>query len=99
MTGLSRPAITVIGLALGIVAVVASEILVGAASLCGLDENQIATGYCSADHIVRALLVGLPVLTVIVGYAISLWTGRLTPVALAATGAVIEGLLGLVTGL
>jgi hypothetical protein len=99
MTGLSRSAVAMTGLAVAIVAIVAAEILVGAVNLCGLGENQVATGYCAASEGVRGLLAGLPILTVTVGYAISLRSARLTPVALAACCAVAEGAIALVGGL
>jgi hypothetical protein len=98
MTGLSRTAVALIGLAVGVIAVAAAELLVGAVNLCGLSENEVPAGYCAASPAVRAVLCGLPVLTVIAGYAVSLRSARLTPVALAAAGAVAEGVVALVGG-
>jgi hypothetical protein len=98
VTGLSRPALAVIGLLAGFLAVCLSWILDGASSFCGLDENQAATGYCAAGSSVQIVLVALPAATVVVGYAVSLTMARLTPVLLAAACAVAEGLLVLVSG-
>lgn len=98
MTGLSRWAIALIGLFLGAAAIIASVVLVGAANLCGFDENQVETGYCAAGDTLRLLLVAVPTVTVIVGYAISLWTGRLTPIAIAALCAVGAALVALGAG-
>jgi hypothetical protein len=90
--------VAVLGLATGVVALCAAWILVGAASLCGFHENQIATGYCAASSTVRTLLIACPAVTVAVGYVISLRMARLTPLALAAFGAIAEGLVALVSG-
>jgi hypothetical protein len=98
MTGLSRRSIAIIGLLAGIVAVIAALVLVGAASLCGLDENQTPTGYCAANQTVRTLLETIPVITVITGYALSLRAGRLTPIAIAALCAVAEGIIAVTAG-
>lgn len=95
MTGLSRRSIAIIGLIAGIIAVVAALLLVGAASLCGVHENQTPTGYCAANETVRSLLVAIPVLTVIVGYALSLRACRLTPIGVAALCAIAEGVIAL----
>lgn len=95
MTGLPRWAIALIGLVVGAFAIIAAVVLAGAASLCGFDENQVATGYCAAGDTLRVLIVAVPAVTVIVGYAMSLWTGRLTPIAIAALCAVGEGLVAL----
>jgi hypothetical protein len=98
MTGLSRWSIAVIGLVGGAGAAVVAIVLVGAASLCGFSENQTPTGYCAAGATTRSLLVVIPALTVAIGYAVSVRTGRLTPVAVAGLCAVAEGLVALVTG-
>ena len=98
MTGLSRRSIAIIGLIIGIIAVIAALVLVGAAGLCGLDENQTASGYCAANRTVRTLLVALPVMTVTTGYALSLRASRLTPVAIAALCAIAEGIIALTAG-
>lgn len=99
MTGLSRWAIAGIGLGMGIVAITVAEILLGVASLCGLHENQIATGYCAAGEAAQAVIEGVPIATVILGYAITLRTARLTPIAVAAFCAVAEGLVGMAGGI
>ena len=65
MTGLPRWAIALLGLVVGSVALVAAIVLVGAASLCGFDENQAATGYCAASSVVRLLVVAVPAAAVI----------------------------------
>jgi hypothetical protein len=95
---LSRRSIAVIGLLAGIIAASAALVLVGASSLCGLDENRTPTGYCAANETVRSLLVALPVLTVIVGYARSLRACRLTPIGVAAICAIAEGIIALTAG-
>ena len=95
MTGLSRRSIAVIGLLAGIIAVIAALVLVGAASLCGLDENQAPAGYCAANQTARFLLVAVPVITVIIGYALTLRAGRLTPIGIAALCAIGEGIIAL----
>ncbi|MEA2195393.1 MAG: hypothetical protein QOG42_1827 [Solirubrobacteraceae bacterium] len=98
MTGLSRRSIAIIGLIAGIIAVIAALVLVGAASLCGLDENQTPAGYCAANQTGRSLLVAVPVITVIIGYALTLRAGRLTPMGIAALCAIGEGIIALTVG-
>jgi hypothetical protein len=98
MTGFPRWVIALLGLVIGGVAVIAAILLVGAARLCGSDENQELKGYCAAGDTVRFLVVAIPAATVILGYLLSLWTGRLTPIAIAALCAIAEGLAALVAG-
>lgn len=98
MTGLPRWAIGLIGLTVGGLASIAAVVLMGAASLCGFDENQDLKGYCATGDTVRFIVVAIPIGTVIVGYLLSLWTGRLTPIAVAALCAVAEGLAALGAG-
>ena len=98
MTGLSRRSIACIGLVVAVVAVIASAVLVGAASLCGFHENQTPAGYCAASQTVRFVLVAVPVSTVIVGYALSLRMGRVTPIAIAVLCALAASAVALAAG-
>jgi hypothetical protein len=98
VTGLSRRSIACIGFVVAVVAVIACVALDGAASLCGFHENQTPAGYCAASQTVRFLLVAAPVSTVIVGYALSLRMGRVTPIAIAALCALAGSAVVLAAG-
>jgi hypothetical protein len=93
MTGLPRWAIAIAGVAVVVAALVAVVVIVGAASMCGFDENQAPTGYCAAGGSVRFLVVAIPAVTLSAGYGASLWKARITPVAVAATLAVVEAVV------
>jgi hypothetical protein len=92
MTGWPRWAIAIIGLVVAIISVVLSLVLVGAVNFCGLAENQPPGGYCAASQSARTAVVVVPLVTIALGYGLTVRAARLAPVAVAALVAVAEGL-------
>jgi hypothetical protein len=99
MTGLPRWAIVIGSLVVALVSMVAILVLLGVASLCGVDENQVETGYCAAGRVSQTLVVAIPASTIVAGYGASVWLARLTPVVIAGMCALVEGVVLLWVGL
>jgi hypothetical protein len=92
MTGWPRWVIMIISLVVAIVSVLLSLILVGAVNFCGLAENQAPGGYCAASQTTRTAVVVIPLVTIALGYGLTVRAGRLQPVGVGALMCLAEGL-------
>lgn len=87
MTGWSRATIAAFGFVVLVVVVFATVAVAGLASLCRLSDNTTCP---SAPP--SAVLLLMP-LTVVAGYAVTVWRAQLTPLLLSAIAVIPEAIV------